>query len=168
MKRYMSLLVISVLLVSPCLSFGQDKAGEAEKGPGIFHRIIMYIPNRILDVIDIVRCRVRVGPGIAVGIRATEYVDLFAGTYVSFYAGLPGPRCRKMPKLPIGVESKTGAEVSVADVTTGFGVDPDYSDTEFGLGFQFFLVGADVGIDPWEIVDFAAGIFFLDPRKDDL
>ena len=168
MRRYMLLLVVLAVLLAPYLSFGEDNAVEAEKRPGIFHKIVMYIPNRILDVLDIVRCRVRVGPGVAVDVRATEAVNVFAGSYVSFYAGLPGPRCRKMPKLPIGIESKTGAEVSVVDVSTGFGADPDYSPTEIGAGIHLLLVGVDVGIDPWEIVDFVGGIFFLDPRNDDL
>ena len=36
---------------------------------GFGHKLLFYIPNRVLDVFDFVRLRVRVGPGLAVGAR---------------------------------------------------------------------------------------------------
>jgi hypothetical protein len=145
-------------------------AGEADAGggrPGIVHRLLMYIPNRLLDVFDMVRLRVRLGPGIALDVRATEFADFYAGTYASVYAGLPGPRMRKVPRLPVGVETLTGVEVSVADLSVGCGLGPDYSPTEVGIGMQALIVGADVGVDPMEILDFLGGFFLWDPRHDD-
>lgn len=147
----------------------QARAGEepAKEGPSVAHRILLYIPNRVLDVFDMVRARVRLGPGIAVGARVTDYADFYVGSYLSVYAGLPGPRCRRMPRLPVGLETQTGVEVSVADAATGLGLDPGYSKTEIGLGAHVLLIGADIGIDPVEIVDFLGGFFLWDPRKDD-
>ena len=63
------------------------------------------------------RLRVRVGPGIAVDARATDLADAYAGTYFSVWAGLPGPRMRRIPKLPGGIETRTGVEASVIDET---------------------------------------------------
>ena len=63
------------------------------------------------------------------------------------------------------VESRAGAEVSVADGSAG---GPYYGWLEFGAGFQFLLIGVDVGVDPWEVVDFACGILTFDPVHDDL
>lgn len=128
---------------------------------------LLYIPNRILDVFDIFRLRVRVGPGIAVGARATEVASVYVGTYATLYAGLPGPRMRQMPKSPIGLESHTGATVSVADATVDGGIGPDYSPSEFGGGFQLGIIGIEFGVDPVELVDLVTGLVTVDIRDDD-
>lgn len=169
MKRITSLiLLVFVLSGMSCLADAEerelsDEGGKASLGA----KLLLYIPNRVLDLLDMVRIRLRVGPGLALDLRATEAADLFVGTYGSVYAGLPGPRMRRMPVLPVGLESRTGVEVSVADVSTGLGVGPDYSPTEIGAGVQLLIVGADVGFDPMEIVDFIGGFFLWDPRRDD-
>lgn len=156
--------VFSLLLSVPV--FADEDTDK--KRPGVLHKVITYIPNRVLDIIDIVRLRGRIGPGAAIGVRATEAADAFIGTYQSIYAGLPGPRGRRIPRLPVGLESRVGAEISVADISTGFGMGPDYSLTEFGFGFHALLAGLDLGVDPVELVDLLGGFFFLDIRDDDL
>ncbi len=137
-------------------------------GPGAPHRIVAYVPNRVLDALDVVRLRARVGPGFAVGVRATELADVYVGSYAALYLGLPGPRGRRVPKLPVGFENDHGVEVSVVDASSGFGFGPGYGATEFGAGFQAAILGIDLGIDPFEILDLAAGLVLLDPRGDDL
>ncbi len=145
-----------------------DEDDEDGMGPvGFVWGLVMYIPNRVLDVFDMVRARVRLGPGFAIGARATEYADVFIGFYTSLYIGLPGPRGRSFPRLPVGLESKSGAEVSVADITLEAGMSPDYGMTECGAGFHLGLIGVDVGVDPFEIVDFVVGLFTFDPMDDD-
>jgi hypothetical protein len=139
-----------------------------EEHPGVLHRVLLYFPDRLLDVIDIVRLRARVGPGVAAGVRATTAVDLYMGTYVSVYAGLPGPRMRRMPKSPVGLESYNGVEVSVANATASGGIGPGYSPTEFGVSLHPLILGFDIGLDPYEALDFAAGLFMVDLRHDDL
>jgi hypothetical protein len=141
---------------------------EANEGHSILHQIVMYIPNRVLDVFDIFRVRVRVGPGIAVGARATEIVSTELGFYDSLYLGLPGPRQDDTVKLPFGVEAFHGASISVLDASADFGMDPEYSDTEFGLDAQIGVAGFAIGIDPIEILDLFAGLFFYQVREDDL
>src|SRR5262245_39031928 len=49
-------------------------AEEPEPEYSFGHKLLWYIPNRISDVLDIVRARVRVGPGLEVGARVTELV----------------------------------------------------------------------------------------------
>ena len=168
MKRQKTLLALLALLLCAATAQAGEEATETDKDRhGVMHTLLFYVPNRFLDVFDMVRARVRLGPGLAVGVRATEWADVHAGTYLSVYAGLPGPRQRKMPHLPFGVETLTGIEVSVADLATGAGLGPDYSPTEIGLGFQALIVGIDIGIDPVEIVDLLGGFFLWDPRHDD-
>ena len=167
-KSVFLILLVSILSGMTCLAGSEEKEpADEDKNASIGAKLLFYIPNRILDLLDMVRIRLRVGPGLAVDLRATKAADLFVGTYGSVYAGLPGPRMRRMPVLPVGLESRTGVEVSVADVSTGLGVGPDYSPTEIGAGIQLVIVGADVGFDPMEIVDFIGGFFLWDPRCDD-
>ena len=166
--RGLLLLFVLVFSVVPCLAGSEEKEPADKHGQaGIGAKLLFYIPNRLLDLIDRVRVRVRVGPGLAMDLRATKAADLFIGTYGSVYAGLPGPRMRRMPVLPVGLESRTGVEVSVADATAGLGVGPGYSPTEIGAGVQLLILGADAGFDPMEIVDFVGGFFLWDPRGDD-
>ena len=132
------------------------------------HEILLYIPNRVLDLFDIFRARVRVGPGVAVDARATSVAAAYAGTYASVYAGLPGPRLRRIPRSPIGLESHNGVTVSVADATADGGIGPNYSDTEIGVGLQAGIIGFDLGFDPVEIADFFTGFLTIDLRDDDI
>ena len=172
-------LMLALLATSPC--FGDEPEEEersalsagsrerdAEKVPFLLG-VAVYLPNRFLDLFDIVRARLRIGPGIGLGIRATEWADAYAGIYMSAYVGLPGPRNRKVPKMPFGIESKTGVEVSKADISTSlFLFDPDYGETEFGLDAQLLLVGGAIGFDPGEFVDFLGGFVLVDFKRDDL
>ena len=145
----------------------QQQQEEARPEHSVAHKVLLYIPNRVVDFVDIFRLRVRVGPGVAVGARATKYVQAYFGSYGALYAGLPGARRRVMPRSPIGLETNTGITVSVLDATIDGGFGPEYSPTEIGAGVHLAVVGVDVGIDPWEIVDFVAGIFTLGVRDDD-
>jgi hypothetical protein len=141
---------------------------EQDTGRGLGWRLLWYIPNRISDALDIVRLRIRFGPGIAIDARATELVDLYAGTYATFFVGLPGPRGERSFNWPFGFESKSGLEVSVADATVEGGIGPHYGVTEFGFGTQILLIGFDVGIEPLAIVDFAVGLLTFDISDDDI
>jgi hypothetical protein len=141
---------------------------EENESHSFFYQLILWAPNRILDVVDIVRARVRVGLGVGIGARATKLVSAYAGTYTTVYAGLPGPRGRRIPRLPFGLESYNGAQVGVADLTASGGIGPNYSSTEFEVSIQLILIGIDIGVDPFEIIDFTGGIFFWDPKEDDL
>ena len=134
---------------------------------GFVWDLVMYLPNRIFDVFDIVRARLRIGPGIGLGLRATELADVYLGTYASIWVGLHGHRGEPEIPWPFGLESLTGAELSVADASVDAGADPDYGPFEFGLDTQLFLVGFAVGIEPFEILDLVVGIIGIDPSKDD-
>ena len=169
MTRLWIVLLIAGLMVSiPCNGKSAEDAAKTTNSHGVLHKIVMYLSNRVLDLFDVVRLRVRVGPGIAVDARATEVASAFVGSYVSVYAGLPGPRNRRLPKLPVGLESRTGVQASVADATVSGGIGPDYGPTEIGIGVQALVVGVDAGIEPLEFLDLLSGFFFIDLKDDDL
>lgn len=130
--------------------------------------VLLYLPNRVFDLLDIVRARVRVGPGLGVGIRITEPLSIYAGAHAAIYAGLPGPRQERTIPLPLGAEAVAGGRLSVLDGIYCSDTSSRHSPTEIGLELQLLLVGIDVSIDPVEIADFFTGFFLIELRDDDL
>lgn len=168
---FLSVSVLALSTVARAQDGGEQKQiqqeGKEDSRSAIVG-ILLYLPNRVFDLLDIVRFKVRVGPGIAAGARVTELVELYAGTYTSLYAGFPGPRLKPTLPLPVGLESHNGVSASVVDATVDGGIGPDYSPTEVGAGFQLLILGFDFGIDVVEAADFVSGIFTIDLRSDDL
>jgi len=173
-RRLLSLSV--ALIVSSALAPSALRADEARddqiiknarENRGLGEVLLFYLPNRIFDVLDLVRLRARVGPGIAVRARATEGIDVGVGSYASVFLGLPGPRCEVEVPLPVGPETYSGIELGPGDAEVSGGYSPDYSDTEFGVSAQLVLVGADIGVDPFEALDLVTGLLLIDLRGDD-
>ena len=135
---------------------------------GIVQPIVFYIPNRIFDLLDILRLRVRVGPGVSAGARATELVDVFAGAHSTVYAGFRGSRGKKggIP-WPFGIENHGGVEVSVVDITNHGPFAPVVDPLELGFEVQAGIVGIYAALELYEVLDFVTGFVFLDIRGDD-
>jgi len=135
---------------------------------GLGHKLLFYLPNRFLDLMDIMRFRMRAGPGLAANARMTMYAANFIGEYHSLYVGLPGPRRAPVLPRPAGRESWKGLMVMGVDATDDTPYSPHYTDSEMTLGAHVLLVGLDVGFDPLEIGDFLAGWALIDVMNDDL
>lgn len=178
------LVLLTAMMASPAPCRAQEEAAEvteveateAEKGadevaeekPSFGHRLLYYLPNRLLDVVDVFRLRARVGPGLAVNLRATDYISFYGGTYRSVYAGLPGARTPEKWRSPVGLEDQKGLIFFGIDATDTTPHGPRYTPAEFTLGGQLLIVGGDIGFEPVEFGDFFAGLVFLDPVGDDL
>jgi hypothetical protein len=136
-----------------------------ERDQSLLVGILLYLPNRIFDVFDIARLRVRVGPGLSLGARVTRPVSLALGTHGALFVGLHGPRGEASIPWPVGLESFAGAEISVVD--SGRVGNVYYGLGEIGAGTQLLILGLEVGVDPWEVVDFVVGLVTVDLVKDD-
>ncbi|MCP3998009.1 MAG: hypothetical protein GY722_23560 [bacterium] len=136
-----------------------------EKEHGLGHTLLLYIPNRIFDVLDIIRLRVRAGPGISVNARATAPISVFLGGHTALWAGLPGPRGKPKIAWPLGFETRAGAQVSLADGTVD---ETYYAPVEFDVGAQVILLGLEIGVAPLQVVDLALGLLTIDLSGDDL
>lgn len=128
------------------------------------HVILLWLPNRIFDVLDIVRARVKVGPGIGFTVRATELADVKLGAWTAAWIGLRGPRMEPRIPWPVGVETYAGAGVSVVEAESD---EQLYGHGEFGVGLHAALVGVDVGVDLLELGDFVLGLVTIDIGDDD-
>lgn len=160
MKKFFAILTLTVLFTTPYLSLPCDANAD-----GFVHKILFYLPNRVCDVFDLARARVRVGPGFAIGARVTKYGELSANAYASIFVGLHGPRTEPRIPWPIGIESRAGV-AAIADIDTEI-TAPTYGYGEIGLGFHVALLGLDVGADPVEALDLVLGFFFIDLTGDD-
>jgi len=162
MQRLLTTIVLLILLLAPVSALAEEAESS---GKSFGHRLLFYIPNRIFDVFDLVRARVRVGPGLAVDARVTKYGDLYAGGYSTLFIGIHGPRTEPRIPWPIGFEARAGIKAtSLADVASK---DPAYGYGEVGVGFQAAIVGVDVGVDVVEVLDLALGFFFINLTGDD-
>jgi hypothetical protein len=157
-----SCMVLIILLTGLCTLVQMGRPAPVEAG--VIKSIVFYIPNRVFDLMDIVRLRVRVGPGISAGVRLTRPLSAFVGLHSTVFIGLPGPRGSKKLPLPVGLDLRAGAQVSVADASSG---TPYYDPLEVGFEVQPLLVGVNFGVGGFEILDFLAGLVFIDLQDDD-
>ena len=149
-------------MVAPVIT---EPSAPARKSAG--HQMLWYVPNRLLDMADMFRLRLRVGPGLAVNLRMTDFANFYAGRYHTAFIGLPGPRMQPQPRLPVGLEQERGIILMDVDATDDLPYSPHYSPSEFVCGGQFLILGIEAGFDPVEIGDFLSGLILLDPRGDD-
>lgn len=176
MKALIALLLCLGIVFSAAV-YGQDArpetSGAVPRAPtrpekSLGHKILFYLPNRVLDLLDIFRLRLRVGPGVAAEARLTIYAANFAGQYQALYVGLPGPRLAPIWPKPAGLEEWKGLMVMGVDATDDSPHPPGYSISECNAGVHVLLLGLDFGVDPIEIGDFLTGFIMLDVRGDDL
>ena len=153
---------------APSSSLVIEGARADREKPGLGHRLLYYIPNRLLDLVDVFRLRARLGPGAAASLRATEYISFYGGTYNSLYAGLPGARAPEKWRSPVGREQLKGLIFFGIDATDDTPYGPRYSPAEFEIGAHLLIVGADVGFEPVEFGDLLVGFLLVDPVGDDL
>ena len=155
--------VVSILILTAVFSVipvGSVPHAEA----GVVKGILLYIPNRIFDVLDIVRLRLRVGPGLSAGASATELADVFVGAHSSIYAGLRGTRGEPQIPWPFGIENRAGAEVSVVDATKS---DVRNDPLGFGAEAQLGIIGINFDLEVYDILDLLTGFVLIDIAKDD-
>lgn len=134
----------------------------ADEGRGVVGGILMYLPNRVIDLFDVAKLGVDVGPGLGIELKATEYAQLMALSTFAVGVGFQGLRhlpFRVGPEAAFGVGPLGGA----AEIG-GWYRGP----TEFRVGLHALLVGAHASVDPVEIVDFVLGFLLIDIKDDDL
>jgi hypothetical protein len=168
------IVVFSVLagLLATTVVFARESAPPQEQQQEVrtasFGRaLLMYVPNRVFDVFDIVRIRIRLGPGIAAGARATQGIEAFFGAYRTFWIGLHGPRTE--PKVPriMGLEGRQGAKAILFGEVDDTNISPNYQFDEIGADAQAAVAGVSVGVSIAEIFDLLLGFLFIDISGDD-
>ncbi len=139
----------------------QTSASSNERSTPWWAKILLWAPNRIIDFYDIFRADVGAGMSYGGVLRLSRHVQMGYRDIdpVSVRVGAFGRRA------PVLIEHSNEFGIGPAFVESD---DRRICDGEVGLGLDVFLVGAYGGICVEEVVDFVAGIFFLDVMGDDI
>lgn len=123
-------------------------------------KTLLYLPNRIIDFLDIFRVDVGVGPATGAVLRLTRHAQMGYRNIspMSVRVGLFG---RKPPLL---VESSNEIGIGPAFIQSK---DRNVCTSEFGLGLDILFIGGYGGICLEEVFDFFGGVFLYDPKNDD-
>lgn len=144
---------------SPKSPWGEFPIAE-EKEDRWWTQILLWVPNRFMDLIDVFRVDVGVGPAYGGVVRLTKY-------------GQVGYREMSPASVRIG---DFGRKIPfTVERSNEFGIGPGFLQSkdrkvcagEIGVGADLF-VGAYAGFCPEELVDFFAGLVFLDVMSDDM
>jgi hypothetical protein len=152
---------VGLLLFAVLLFNSTGFCDEGNKGR-IAKKIILYLPNRVLDAMDIVRLGVHVGPGIGLDARVTRFVQLAADTSADVGVAWQG---RKGSPIILQVYNTT----AIGPIRVGAGTGLRYRHTlsETSLTLNAGLVGFFAAYDSAEFIDFVLGWSTFDFKKDD-
>jgi hypothetical protein len=146
---------------SPKQGWSEIEPTQVNEGTPVWSQVLMWLPNRLLDLIDVFRIDVGVGPSFGAVVRATKYGQV--GYRQMAPASLRvGDFGRQMPIL---VEASNELGVGPAFIESK---DRSVCAGEFGVGADLLVAGAYGGVCVDEFADFIAGIFFIDLKDDDL
>jgi hypothetical protein len=133
---------------------------EDEQGVSV-RSVLLYLPNRLLDIIDIFKFDIGVGPSFGAVVRVSKYAQAGARSVspVSLRVGLRGR------KIPVFLESSSEIGISPAFRQSH---DRQVGTGEVGAGLDLVAFGVYAGVDVVAIADFLGGIFGFDPSEDDV
>jgi|GEM_PF-2215975 len=140
-----------------------DEGDEAEEEPSsTLGTVLLYIPNRIIDLLDTIRFGVNVGAGIGVDVRCTKWGKL---TLISDTSA--GIGYQTLRHLPVCLRSQS--KIGLAFLSTPGWDLLGWYEADYDLRLELFvlLVGAHAAVDLGEVLDFVGGIFTWDPMEDD-
>ena len=139
---------------APCPPY----AGQST-GSGLVDIILYYVPNRVLDLVDIGRVSIGIGCGWGFNVRATELLELGYGQYSTTRFGMKG---RVMPVYDEKIDE--GGIGFLGYVNGCLQRDP----SEIGADLHLGVIGAQAAVSLMEAVDFVTGFVLIDLQCDDL
>ena len=128
-------------------------------GNSLVDIVLYYVPNRVLDAIDIARVNIGIGCGFGFNIRATELAEIGYGQYSTTRFGMKG---RVMPVYDEKIDE--GGIGFLGWVNGCLQRDP----SEVGADLHLGVIGAQAAVSLVEVVDFVAGFALIDLQGDDL
>ena len=168
---------------------GINRRMRVRERRGVLTRLILYVPDRAFDALDLLTVDVHVGIGALIDAHVTRAVQGMAGLRGIFGVGLHDQRSiGTLTEIEIGVsalsfgtQSVSGASLGVpAGIITGTdarvgmhrpnnSLYQTYRDYwAVGVSATVGVVGFSVGFHPIQIFDFIGGIFLVDFARDDL
>lgn len=153
-------------------------------------KLVLYVPNRVLDILDAFTLNIGLGPTAHAELRATRAVQIGGGiTYTirgekdfnrqygfakqNGIAGYLGPIAYEdLDRRPAYLLAKdfwlkTDGTTTISDPVYDY-KNGSIDFWEIGGSLGAAAIEADVSIHPVEILDAVLGIFLIDIREDDL
>jgi len=143
-------------------AFIGDHAGWPNEGFG--KGVAMYLPNRILDLLDIVHVGVGFGPGAGIMLQVTRPLRVGAGAGIEDGVAWFG---RMGEPFSGGHYAMAAFGPFDAQETTDVVLRWRVPFWDVGVWAQIYLGEAYLGIAPDEIVDFIVGFTTYDMKDDD-
>jgi hypothetical protein len=145
---------------SPNAAWG-DPAALQQPAQFSWVNVALWIPNRLMDLLDIFRADLGLGPSYGGVVRLTRYAQ---GGYRSMAPG----------SFRLGFFGRAAPYLN--ESSDEYGIGPYYQESldrevcpgEIGFGADVLLAGVYGGVCVDELADFAAGLFFIDLKGDDL
>jgi hypothetical protein len=181
----------SIEVVRARLELASEKAAKMPDYVPMQHRILWYLPNRILDAFDVAKLSIGVGPGVGLEVYVTRAIWVSYLNYRSWRFGFDGrtlgayedgqyrrwrindwhlaewygrnaAACR-IPKFAL-----KNFRPHEAPLVPGKAAVEEIEKNLFDIGATVhFLVGADALVRPWEVLDLIVGLWADDPAQDD-
>jgi len=169
----------------PRLGSNQPRRARTERSPAA--RVLLYLPDRLLDLADLVSLDLHLGFGLYANVHATRAVQAGLGTRgvtgVGWHErrslGLREQQESSLVLVAIGAEATSGALTGTSGILswseTVAGLhgprDPLYQEVRdywaVGAGLTLIFIGMDLDFHPVQVADFVAGIATVDFLGDD-
>ena len=185
MKKFLLVLITALVIAPAAVHADSESISRGE----IKDKVLLYFPNRIMDLLDIFSLNIGIGPVAEARLMATRYCDVGAGIGMTakIYKDFNRQYALGVEEnwywsfIFVGEEQYRVLDGSVlldkyVECRAGIPV-PESRTYDFYTGPRdFWAIGGSLGllldgdlyIHPVEIADFLLGIFFVDIRKDDL
>lgn len=168
---------------------GINRRARVREDSSFLYRLILYVPDRAFDLLDLFTFEVHLGFGAYANVHATRAVQAGGGLRTKIGAGLHDQRSIGLANeaevglaaLALGAQSFGGSSVGLpggvalgADSMAGMHWPSDelyqtYRDYwAIGASLTLGLVGVEFDFHPVQIFDFLGGVLFMDPARDDL
>jgi hypothetical protein len=167
---------------------GVNRRRRVERDTNVLVRLLLWAPNRVFDLLDVVTFDVHLGLGAYANLHVTRALQAGAGFRGIFGVGAHDQRIVGLNTeadagvvvLALGTETVSGSAFGVpggvatgADTMAGLHKPSNEIYQTFrdywavGFGATAGLVGANVDLHPVQLVDFLLGVIFIDFARDD-
>jgi hypothetical protein len=138
-------------------------AADEDEGRPLLVSALLYLPNRVLDLGDLLRFGVDAGPGIGLDLQVTRALQVKLLSRFSLGVGY-----QTLRHLPVKLSADAAFAIGPLGGSPAGGLGWYRSDTDVRIELHLLVVGAHVAVDPVEWIDLPLGLIGLDPAADDL
>ena len=176
----------SIEVIRESLDSSMDQARPMPDHVDVQQRFLMYLPNRLLDLLDLVKISLGVGPGVGFEIYASDNFWISYQNFRTWRLALDG-RATGLYEEGLFREWHLGdwvgefgssgraplwafSQMRPYEAPLAPGVPAVgrvlRNNWDFGLALHF-LIGAEILVRPFEVFDLAVGLWGDDPAEDD-